>query len=71
MTTQSGLVTINIVFPEFRAAKGVPRAIAALSLGVKRLEGTMLKDEPFREHVQRLCASLAREGIRKYSTIQT
>lgn len=53
-----------------QATKVFARDISALSIGVKRLEGRMLQDEPFRERVQRLRASLVREGVRKYSITQ-
>ncbi|MFQ5681904.1 MAG: hypothetical protein ACE5HC_01405 [Candidatus Binatia bacterium] len=53
-----------------QAAKIFARDISALSIGVKSLEGKMLKDRRFRERVQRLCASLVRERTRKYSTTQ-
>ena len=53
-----------------QAAKVFARDISALSMGVKRLEAKMLKEEPLRRRVQKLCASVAREGKRKYSTTQ-
>jgi len=53
-----------------QAAKVFARDISALSLVVKRLEAKMLKDEPLRQRVQKLCASLVGKGKRKYSTTQ-
>jgi hypothetical protein len=53
-----------------QAAKVFARDISALSIGVKRLEERMLKDESLRWQVQKLCASLIVEGRRKYSTTQ-
>lgn len=53
-----------------QAAKVFARDISALSMVVKKLEGRMLKDEPLRRRVQKLCTSLVGEGKRKYSTSQ-
>lgn len=53
-----------------QAAKVFARDISALSLGVTRLQERMLKDEPLRRQVQKLCTSLIGEGRRKYSTTQ-
>ncbi|MGH7771356.1 MAG: REP-associated tyrosine transposase [Candidatus Binatia bacterium] len=53
-----------------QAARVFARDISALSMVVKKLEARMLKDEALRRRVQKLCASLAGEGRRKYSTTQ-
>lgn len=41
-----------------QAAKVFARDVSALSLGVKKLEARMLRDEPLRRRVQKLCAHL-------------
>lgn len=53
-----------------QAAKVFARDISALSMVVKKLEKRMLKDKALRRRVQKLCASLVGEGIRKYSITQ-